>query len=75
LHGVSDRVPAVLPRLAADRALGRVRLPLHLNWPQPGREFDLADRRQRARVYEIVLREGSGQDITSYVDGTLLVDL
>jgi hypothetical protein len=58
-----------------DRALGRVRLPLRLNWSQPGREFDLTDRRQRARVYEIVLREGSGEDITSYIDGALLVDL
>jgi hypothetical protein len=61
-----------LPRLAVDRALGRVRLPLHLNWSQPGREYDLSDRRQRARVYEIVLREGTGQDISDYVDGALL---
>jgi transcriptional regulator with XRE-family HTH domain len=42
-------VPTVLPRLPVDRALGRVRLPLHLNWSQPGREFDLADRCQRPR--------------------------
>jgi transcriptional regulator with XRE-family HTH domain len=74
-HGHAAYVPAVLPRLAVDRALGRVRLPLHLNWSQPGREYDLADRRERARVYEIVLREGTGQDITDYVDGVLLVDL
>jgi len=68
-------VPAVLPRLPVEGALRRVRLPLHLNWSQPGREFDLSDRRQRARVYEIVLREGTGQDITEYIDGALLVDL
>jgi len=74
-RGRAVYVPAVLPRLPVDRALCRVRLPLRLNWSQPGREFDLADRRQRARVYEIVLREGSGEDITSYVDGALLVDL
>ena len=74
-RGRAIYVPAVLPRLPVDRALGRVRLPLHLNWSQPGREFDLADRRQRARVYEIVLREGTGQDIAEHVDGTLLVDL
>jgi hypothetical protein len=58
-----------------NRALGRVRLPLHLNWSQPDREFDLSHRRQRARVYEIVLREGTGHDILDYIDGTLLVDL
>lgn len=74
-HGHAAYVPAVLPRLPPDRALGRVRLPLHLNWSQPGREFDLSDRRQRARVYEIVLREGTDQDICDYVDGTLLADL
>ncbi len=74
-HGHAICVPAVLPRLAVDRALGRVRLPLHLNWSQPGREYDLSDRRQRARVYEIVLRGGTGQDISDYVDGALLVDL
>ncbi len=74
-RGRSVYVPNALARLPIDRALGRVRLPLHLNWSQPGREFDLADRRQRARVYEIVLREGTGQDIAAYVDGALLVDL
>lgn len=68
-------VPEFLPRLSADRALRRVCLPLHLNWSQPGREFDLSDRRQRARVYEIVLREGSSEDIRQYIDGALLADL
>jgi transcriptional regulator with XRE-family HTH domain len=74
-HGRAVYVPAVLPRLSVDRALGHVRLPLHLNWSQPDREFDLSDRRQRARVYEIVLREGTGRDIIDYVDGALLLDL
>jgi transcriptional regulator with XRE-family HTH domain len=74
-RGHAVYVPAVLPRLPVDRALRRVRLPLHLNWSQPGREFDLADRRQRGRVYEIVLREGTGQDIAHYVDGALLADI
>lgn len=68
-------VPEFLPRLPVDRALGRVRLPLHLNWSQPDRQFDLSDRRQRARVYEIVLREGTGADISRYIDGALLADL
>ncbi len=74
-RGRAVYVPAVLPRLPVDRALARVRLPLHLNWSQPGRVFDLSDRRQRARVYEIVLREGTGADITGYIDGALLADL
>jgi transcriptional regulator with XRE-family HTH domain len=74
-RGRAVYVPECLPRLPLDRALGRIRLPLHLNWSQPGREFDLSDRRQRARVYEIVLREGSGEDIRRYIDGALLADL
>ncbi len=68
-------VPTVLPRLPVDRALAVVELPLHLNWSDRGRRFDLRDRRQRARVYEIVLREGGPDDVASYIDGVLLVDL
>jgi transcriptional regulator with XRE-family HTH domain len=74
-RGRAVYVPDVLPRLPLDRALCRVQLPLHLNWSQPGREFDLGDRRQRSRVYEIVLREGTRDDICEFVDGALLVDL
>jgi transcriptional regulator with XRE-family HTH domain len=68
-------VPNRLPRLSPERALATVRLPLTLNWSQPGREFALADRNDRARVYEIVLTEGGPEDILRYVDGVLLVDL
>jgi transcriptional regulator with XRE-family HTH domain len=74
-RGRAVYVPDVLPRLPLHQALGTVQLPLHLNWSQPGREFDLADRQQRARIYEIVLQEGTPQDITDYIDGALLVDL
>jgi len=68
-------IPTHLPRLPVEQALRRVVLPLHLNWSDPGRTFDLADRQQRARVYEIVLREGGPDDVRTYIDGALLVDL
>jgi transcriptional regulator with XRE-family HTH domain len=68
-------VPTVLPRLTVEDAFRPVELPVHLNWSDPGRWFDLRDRRQRARVYEVVLREGTAQDVLRYVDGALLVDL
>lgn len=68
-------MPTVLPRLRADAALATVRLPLHLNWSDRGRTFDLGDRRQRARVYEIVLREGGPNDLLTRIDGVLLADL
>ena len=74
-RGRTVPVPSHLPRLDPARALAAVRLPLHLNWSEPGRVFDLADRRQRARVYEIVLREGGKEDVLTYIDGVLLVDL
>jgi transcriptional regulator with XRE-family HTH domain len=68
-------VPTTLRRLPLDRAFATVVLPMHLNWSDPGRRFDLRDRAQRARVYEIVLREGMPEDILTYVDGALLIDL
>ncbi len=67
--------PDRLPRLEVARALAVVELPLHLNWSAPGRMFDLRTRDDRARVYEIVLQEGTPADILAYVDGALLVDL
>jgi transcriptional regulator with XRE-family HTH domain len=68
-------VPTGLPRLPAAQALAAVELPLTLNWSQPGRIFRLVDRGDRARVYELVLREGAAADVIRYVDGVLLVDL
>ena len=46
-----------------------------MSWSEPGRVSPLADRAQRARAYEAVLREGRPADILAYVDGALLVDL
>lgn len=74
-RGRSVLVPSHLPRLDPIRALATVTLPLHLNWSQPSRTFDLCDRRQRARVYEITLREGTADDLLAFIDGVLLVEL
>jgi transcriptional regulator with XRE-family HTH domain len=58
--------PAVAPRPCRPSAptarapgAGHHHPPLHLNWSEPDRQFKLSDRAQRARVYEIVLREGT----------------
>jgi transcriptional regulator with XRE-family HTH domain len=75
VRGGRIRVPTHLPRLPAEQALAAVELPLTLNWSQPGRVFRLSDRGDRARVYELVLREGSDSDVLRYVDGVLLIDL
>jgi len=68
---VADR----LWRLAIADAFVMVTLPLNLNWTKPGKKYDLGDRRQRGRCYEVVLREGMADDLLRYVDGALLVDL
>lgn len=68
-------VPTRLPRLPAERALATVKLPLSVNWSEPGRVFRLSDRGDRARVYETVLREGNEEEFGRFVDGALLVDL
>ncbi len=68
---VADR----LWRIAIRDAFAIATLPLGLNWSKPGATFDLSDRRQRARCYEVILREGMADDLLRYVDGTLLADL
>lgn len=74
-RGRTVAVPDELPDLAAARALRTMVMPVHLDWSRPGRIVVLADRRQRAHAYEVVLREGRGSDIEAIVDGALLVDL
>ena len=74
-HGRAVLVPSHLPRLDPAEAFATVTLPLHLDWSHPSRTFDLSVRRQRARVYEIVLREGTAADLLTYIDGVLLCDL
>jgi transcriptional regulator with XRE-family HTH domain len=68
-------VPDRLWRLPVRQALATVTLPLGVSWSRPGATYALRDRRQRARCYEIVLREGQAADLLQYVDGALLVDL
>lgn len=68
---VSDR----LWRLPVAEAFADVVLPLELNWSTPGRRFVTRDRRQRARLYELLLREGAPADLERWVDGVLLVDV
>lgn len=68
-------MPDPLPSLQPRNALATVELPLSLNWSQPGREYRLRDRSDRARVYEAVLREGDAKAVLTYLDGALLVDL
>lgn len=71
-----ERRPVHVPDLSKTRsqASGVVHLPLHLSWSGEGYGYDLSDRRDRARLYERVLTEGTEDDIVFYVDLDLLVD-
>jgi hypothetical protein len=57
------------------KASGVIRLPLHVHWSAPFRDYDLADRRDRALVYEEVLTEGTEEDVRYFIDVDELVAL
>ena len=67
-------VPSRLGRLAPEVALRRFEPGLALWWSGPPRTFDLSERTDRCRLYEIVLREGRPVDIEAVVDGVLLCE-
>ncbi len=60
---------------AVDKARGVVTLPRRVNWSRIDPTYDLSDRRQRARVYEQVLREGSAEDVRHFIDIDELIDV
>ncbi len=70
VHFVPDR----LFRLRLAQALAQFQAPLHLEWSKTNRSVDLTNRSQRLRWYELVLREGSVNDIQAFIDGALLID-
>ena len=63
-------------RLDPERAFSTVLLPgPDHHWPAPRQRYHLRDRTDRARAYELILREGSPSDLLDYIDGALLVDI
>jgi len=57
------------------KASGLVELPHHVCWSGVPRTFDLAVRSDRCRVYELVLREGTDEDVRTYIRVAELLDL
>jgi len=68
-------VPNQLPQLSPVAALARVTLPKRVSWSGPQGTWDLADRSQRLLAYQLLLAEGDPVDISTFVDGTLLIDV
>ncbi len=78
LTRATAQVPAVpddLDTVDVEKVSGVVELPLHIRWSGPPRRYDLADRQQRARVYEQVLREGNEDDVRRFIGVDELIDL
>lgn len=72
---VLPEIPDDVDDPAAEKARGRVTLPRRVNWSRSDPTYDLADRGQRARVYEQVLREGTAEDIRYFIDVDHLLDM
>ena len=68
-------VPVDLDERSLRKASGRIELPLHIRWSGPPVTYDLDDRRDRARVYEQVMREGTADDVRFYIDADRLLEL
>jgi len=56
-------------------ASGIVTIPFHVRWSDPVVAYDMAERKDRIRVYEQVLREGTEADVLHYVDPNELAEL
>ena len=67
-------VPSRLWRLPLRDAFRSFTPDARLWWSGSAPRFDLSDREDRARAYELVLREGQPDDIQPIVDGALLID-
>ena len=57
------------------KAQGVVALPARVYWSGPQRSFNLADRHDRALAYELVLTEGTDDDVRYFIDVDDLIDL
>jgi hypothetical protein len=57
------------------KASGLIELPPHIRWSGPPIAYDLADRADRARVYEQVLREGTEDDVRYFIEPDQLLAL
>ena len=74
-RGRPIELPVELPGVEPARAFATVSLPLHLQWSSRSRRYDLSVRADRARLYSVVLREGTPADVVEWIDARLLIDL
>lgn len=68
-------VPDRLWSLYPPDAVATVDLPHHLFQRRRQRSYELRNRSDRARAYELLLRYGKPEDIVEFIDGSLLIDV
>lgn len=61
-------VPEDVDDAKTSKVQGVVELPHHIRWSGPPATYDLSDPVDRARVYELVLQEGTDEDVRRYID-------
>lgn len=74
-RGAPVLVPDQLPNLPPHQALARIELPHHLEWYAIRSVRELSVLTDRIRIYELVLREGTPEDVRRYIDPTLLIEV
>lgn len=52
-----------------------VELPFHLYWSDDNNRFDLSKRARLRSMYQIVLTEGTADDVRTYINRALLIDV
>ena len=60
---------------ASGPTTGVVELPFHLYWSDDNNAFDLSKRARLRSMYQIVLTEGSADDVRTYINLALLIDV
>lgn len=68
-------IPDDIDAPGVQKADGVVELRLRVRWSGPRRVYDLGDPADRARLYEVVLAEGTVEDVRLYVRLEQLVEL
>jgi hypothetical protein len=68
-------IPEDLDHRGTPKASGIVTLPFNVRWSDPVVSYDMSVRKDRIRVYEQVLREGTEADVLLFVDLDELVEL
>ena len=52
-----------------------ITLPFHLYWTDHNNRFDLAKRARLRSMYQIVLTEGTVDDVLAFIDPAVLLDV